>query len=216
MIVAKNTLEAWISALCYVLRHGEDFVDDNNRTCREVLNLGVTIENPEADIARPIRIINGFQKWDYPDIDEIARIILETKLAPEYAYGYGPRIFNFHGKKNQVQEFIIPLLKSNPHSRRATLCLWDPLEDSDPFKRDIPGLVLIDFKQRKSRLNMTVVARSNDLFFGWPANVYQAHVLQKYVAENINCMTGSITTLSISAHIFQDQFPYARKITKMA
>jgi len=213
---ATTVFEAWKQALSQILKHGIDFTDENKRLCREVLNLSIEIDHPEIDATRPIIVLNGFQKWDYPGFDDIARTVLDSNLAPEYSYSYGPRLFSFQQKKNQINDFIIPLLKNTPDSRRAVLTLWDPLEDSNPLKRDMPGLVAIDFKLRNNRLNMTAVLRSNDMFFGWPANIYQMHVLQQYIAEKLGCRTGSITTFSTSAHIFQDQFPYIKKILKMA
>lgn len=215
MIRTVTTFEAWKSALSHVLKKGIDFSDENNRVCREVLNLQVEVERPELDTARPITAMNSFQKWDYPSLEDIAHVILDSKLSPEYSYSYGPRLFSFQGVKNQVNDFVIPLLKSIPNSRRATLCLWDPLEDSNTLKRDVPGMIMIDFKLRNNKLNTTTIIRSNDLFFGWPANIYQTHVIQKYVAESLNCKLGSITTISTSAHIFQDQFTYIKKILKM-
>jgi thymidylate synthase len=210
-----TTFEAWKAILAYVLKNGVDFTDENERVCREFLNLMIEIDHPEIDATRPITVLNSFQKWDYPGFDDIARTVLDSNLAPEYSYSYGPRLFSFQQQKNQVNDFIIPLLKHTPNSRRAVLTLWDPLEDSNPLKRDMPGVVMIDFKLRKGRLNLTCVVRSNDMFFGWPANVYQMHVLQQYVAEKLGVKTGSITTFSTSAHIFQDQFVYIKKILKM-
>ncbi len=213
---ATTVFEAWKTALTHVLKHGTDFTDENKRTCREILNLTIEIDHPEIDATRPITVLNTFQKWDYPSFDDIARTVLDSNLSPEYSYSYGPRLFAYQQKKNQINDFIIPLLKNNQNSRRAVLTLWDPIEDSNPLKRDMPGIVAIDFKLRNNKLNMTVVIRSNDMLFGWPANIYQTHVLQQYVAERIGCQTGSITTFSTSAHIFQDQLPYIKKILKMA
>ena len=210
-----TVFESWKVALAFVLKNGSDFTDENERVCRETLNLTIQIENPEIDAVRPITTLNSFQKWDYPTFEDIAHVMLDSKLAPEYSYSYGPRLFGFQQKINQVHDFIIPLLRKTPNSRRAIMCLWDPIEDSNPNKRDIPGVIMLDFKLRKGKLNMTGVVRSNDLFFGWPANIYQMHVLQKYVAEKLGVRTGSITTISTSAHMFQDQFPYIRKILRM-
>jgi thymidylate synthase len=61
---------------------------------------------------------------------------------------------------------------------------------------------------------MTAVIRSCDLFFGWPANIYQLYVLQKYVSEKVNCEIGTLSTFLASAHIFEDQFENIKKILK--
>ncbi len=215
MIKTKNAMDAWKECLNLILDEGKDYKDENNRVCRELLNIVVEIENPAEDVAAPIHTLNRFHKWDYPPLDRIAHIILDKKLAPEYAYSYGPRLFNFQNTFNQVDEFVIPLLKENPDSRRAILNFWDVSKDSKTIKRDIPSLIMLDCKLRDNKLNVTGIIRSNDVFFGWPANMYQIHVLQQYIASKVGCKTGSITTISTSAHIFRDQFPYIETILRM-
>lgn len=214
IIREKTTLEAWKSALAFILKSGRDFKDESSRICREYLNLVVEVENAAKEVNSPINILNSFKHWKYPPIAEITNIMLAPKLAPDYSYSYGPRIFNFQNKINQVNDFIIPLLKEVPNSRRAIISFWDPVQDSNTMKRDIPGLVSVDFKLRENRLNLVAVIRSNDLFFGWPANIYQLFTLQEYVRKKVGCESGSITTFSTSAHIFQDQFKYIKEVLK--
>jgi len=212
MIDKKTTTEAWKEALRLVINNGVDFMDENNRVCRESFNLLIRIENPKDDIKNPIKILNTFKHWKYPPYEEIAQVMLTSKTSPDYAYSYGSRIFNFADKKDQINDYIIPLLKENPNSRRATITIWDPIEDSNVINRDVPGLIMIDFKLRQNKLNAVAVIRSNDLFFGWPANIYQLYELQCYIAKKLKCEMGNLDTFSISAHIFSDQFEYIKKI----
>jgi thymidylate synthase len=211
MISKKYAIEAWKESLRYILENGVEFQDEYRRTCREVFNLLIRIESQE-DITKPIKILNEFKNWKYPPLEEISKVILSNKLAPDYAYSYGPRIFNFQKKIDQVNDFIIPLLKEKPSSRKATITLLDPVEDSNMVKRDIPGLVTIDFKLRQGKLNITAVIRSNDMFFGWPANIYQLFVLQDYVRKKLGCDAGKMDTFSISAHVFNDQKEYIDRV----
>ena len=62
----------------------------------------------------------------------------------------------------------------------------------------------IYFKIIDNELTVTTVIRSNDMFIGWPANIYQIYLLQQYVAKAIGIKTGSITTISHSAHVFDE------------
>jgi thymidylate synthase len=215
MIKTKTTMNAWKECLNLILDQGKDFKDENNRVCREMLNIVVEIESPSNDVAEPIHALNRFHKWDYPPLDKIAHVIMNKKLAPEYAYSYGPRLFNYQNLHNQVDDFIIPLLKENPESRRAILDFWDVKQDSQVGKKAIPALIMLDCKLRDGKLNIVGIIRSNDVFFGWPANMYQLHVLQQYIASKAGCKPGSITTISTSAHIFRDQFPYIETILRI-
>ncbi len=211
-IKSETIVDAWKSSLRYVFESGEDFTDENKRVCREVLNLVIDVKNPKDDITRAVEILNSFKKWVYPPLDEIADLILSRKLSPTYSYSYGPRLFNFHNLINQIDNFLIPLLKRNSFSRRGIVLVWNPIQDSNIYKRDVPGLISIYFKIRKQRLNATIVIRSNDLFFGWPANLYQLFVLQDYIGKKLGYKTGSLTTFSNSAHIFKDQFEDIQKL----
>ncbi len=210
-IETETTTEAWKRALKYVFENGKDF-EDNNRVCREVLNLTIKIKSPEKDITGPIEILNSFKKWVYPPLEEIKNIIQSKNLAPVYSYIYGPRIFNYRNKVDQIDDFVIPLLKNTRESRRAVVTLWDPEEDASIYKKGVPGLISLDFKLRKNRLNITAVIRSNDLFFGWPANIFQIYSLQELMVKKLDCFPGSITIFSTSIHIFKDQFEDLKKV----
>ena len=210
-IESESTLTAWKNALNLVLNEGTDF-EDENRVCREVLNLSIKIKKPEKDINKPIEILNSLKKWVYPPLDEIEDIILSKKFSPVYRFVYGPRLFNFDDTVDQINNFIIPLLESNKDSRRAVVTLWNPKHDSDIFNKSVPGLISLDFKLRNNRLNVTAIIRSNDLFFGWPANVYQIYCLQEYVRKKLNCLPGSLTTFSTCIHVYKDQIEDIKQI----
>ena len=108
--------------------------------------------------------------------------------------------------------FLIPLLKSRPESGRSILVPWDTKKDARTDADEVPGIVAFDFKLRDGALNATAIIRNNDVFFGWPANVYQTYVLQKYVASKLGCRIGTLSILSCSAHIYEDLMSYVRKV----
>lgn len=212
IIECDSAVECWKKMLKLAMDNGNDFTDENKRICREMNNVQVTVSSKAVDIDKPINILNSFEEWKYPPLKEIKNVMFAINPTPDYAYSYGPRIFNFQKKINQINNFIIPVLQSKPSSRKAIVSLWDPVEDSNKVNPEAPGLVILDFKLRDNRLNVTAVIRSNDLFFGWPANIYQIRVIQDYVASKLGCDIGQITTFSVSAHVFPDQMEYIRKI----
>ena len=79
---------------------------------------------------------------------------------------------------------------------------------------DVPAMIMMNFNIINDLVCVTSLVRSNDLFFGWPANIYQSHVLQDYISKKLGLKNGSLTTISISAHIFEDQFEYIKKLVK--
>ena len=212
MIINANTcIEAWKKSLKYIIDEGEDFTDNDNRVCRETLNLVVNIEQPELDNDKVIDLMKQFE-WIYPTIEELSAIMFNKEYHVIYEFSYGPRIFNFLGQKDQINDFIIPILKTNPNSRRAVISLFNPYTDSDIMNSNIPSLMFIHFKIKNNKLNCTFFIRSNDFFIGWPGNIYQIYLLQKYVADKLNIKTGVLTTISCSAHVFHEHFDNIKKI----
>ena len=211
IINEKTCIETWKKSLKYILENGSDFTDKDGRVCREVLNLIVNIEDPDKDYDKPIDLMKGFE-WIYPTTEELSTIIFNREDLAIYEFSYGPRIFNFMGKKDQINDYVIPLLKNDSNSRRAIISLFNPAADSDMVNKNIPSLMFIHFKIREGKLNTTCFIRSNDFFIGWPGNIYQIYLLQKYVADKLNIKTGVLSTISSSAHIFQEYFDNINKI----
>lgn len=210
-ILASDAAEAWKLALKFVLENGKDFVDYDGRVCREVLNMGIEIKNPKESISKPIGILSNLEIGAYPLIDEVIETLFRKDNPGIYDYCYGPRIFNYHGV-DQIHNYVIPLLKANPNSRRAVISLWDPTEDSKVERRNVVGWMVSDFKIRENKLHLTFYARSIDLFIGWPVNVYQQYILMEKVAREVNVGIGSLTTMISSVHIFLE---YGDKINKV-
>ena len=212
MIKKENTINAWKHSIRFLLQEGNDFKDKDGRLCREIFNLKIDIEEPWKDITTPIELISDSKNWVYPRIDEIANSTLSRKHSPGHIYIYGERIFNFENKINQIDEFIIPLLRKDPLSRRAILNLWNPNKDSNEFNKEIPSIINGIFIVDDQNINVTVTIRSQNLYFGFPANIYQIYLLQEYIAQRLNKNTGKITLFILSAHIFEENFEDARRV----
>ncbi|MBN2053069.1 hypothetical protein JW756_06195 [Candidatus Woesearchaeota archaeon] len=203
-IIKNSAIDAWKSALKMIKEHGRKVIDHDNRLSQELLNISIIINNPAEDITKPIDAMKELKKWVYPELEELEDVMFKKEASSFYYYTYGARIFNYANTKNQIDDFIIPLLKKDPNTRRAVVMIYHPVSDSKINIKESPGMLSIMFKIVDKKLNLTVVIRSNDMFIGWPANIYQIYLLQKYVTESIGIETGSITTISHSAHVFQE------------
>jgi len=182
------------------------------KICKEVLNVSATIEFTE-DILKPLETLSKFNKWVYPDSEEIKKSILFKENSSEYYYNYGKRAF-YMDKINQIDDFVIPILKKNPNSKRAVVVFYAPKRDTLPLRKETPGIIMIQFMIRNNKLSSTMVIRSNDMFHGWPANIAQAYFLTKYVADELHYPISSISTFSVSAHIFEEQFEDIKKVLR--
>src|SRR3989344_1582136 len=111
-----------------------------------------------------------------------------------------------------LEELKSSILKKDSTSKRGIVVFYGPEKDTLPLKKETPGMVMMNFNIRNKKLHATVVIRSNDLFYGWPCNIVQAYFLADYISRELNVQIGSITTISISAHLFEEQFEYINKI----
>jgi thymidylate synthase (methanogen type) len=206
MIKKENVMDAWKNSMRYLMQEGFDFIDKDSRLGREVLNLKIEIENATEDITSPIEILSDSKDWVYPRIDEIANSTLTRKHNPGHVYIYGQRIFNYDFSINQLDKFIIPLLRKDKLSRRALINIWDPKLDSKVFNKEVPSITQVQYIIKDEKIEITAIIRSLNLFFGFPANIYQIFLLQEYVAQRLNKELGKITLFILSAHLFEDRF----------
>jgi thymidylate synthase len=213
-IIARTSKEAWIKSIQHIIANGTEH-ELNKGKIKQVLNLNLIINEPEIDITEPISIISRSDKWLYPTIDEIKKFFLMKKIMHPYGYTYGQRMFNFNNGVNQIDDFIIPYIsdKKNKNTRRLFVSLWDPTEDSKlDLKMEMPGLVGIWFKMVDNQITATAIIRNNDCFIGFPANLYQIHLLQKYISEKTGYETGHIVFYSLSIHVYLDHIEDIKKM----
>lgn len=197
-----KVIEAWHHALKKIQQEGIAFTDDEKRTCYEVENMTVRVDDL-SDVKKPLQWLRTQSDWYYPTDQELQKMLFGN-IEEDLLYSYGSRLFRFQKEINQLDGYIIPLLKENPNSRRAIAILADPLIDELPQQNFI-SLLSVWFRIVNNKLCLSAVIRSSDFVLGWPANIYQAHLLQQYVAQKLNVSAGSITTISLSAHYFANE-----------
>jgi thymidylate synthase len=201
-IIKEEATDAWIDAIKKIREEGETIKGE--REIVEVPNMIITVKNPNKDITRPVEILRGLKNIVYPELNELEDVIFRKEASKTQSYTYGARIFNYSNTKDQVEEFIIPLLKKDPSTKRAIIVLYQPLHDSKISSQERPCLISIHFRMNRGRLNVSAVLRSNEMLMGWPANIYQISLLQKRITDEVGAETGTITTISHSAHIYKD------------
>ncbi|HLP79166.1 MAG TPA: thymidylate synthase [Acidobacteriota bacterium] len=214
-ITAETAMDVWCKALSQIQQNGKEYIERNNRSCIEMRNLLLTIERCDQTILEPIHVLTRSDKWIYPDLGDVAQVILSPKSASSYDYSYGKRLFSTSDAVNQIDGFVVPILQKDPTSRKAVALLFDPQTDSNPLNKENPSMIAFDFKIRDGKLHITGFIRSSDMFIGWPANIYQMYVIQEYVAKKLHVPLGSMTTISTSAHIFAEHLVDIAKILKI-
>lgn len=114
--------------------------------------------------------------------------------------GYGPRLFGAGGD-DQVQN-VIDLLKRKPSSRRAVIQLFSASDLREDYK-DIPCTCTLQFFIRKTRLDLLVYMRSNDVFLGFPHDVFAFTMLQELMARSLSVRLGTYRHAVGSLHLYE-------------
>jgi thymidylate synthase len=208
-ITSTTAKHGWMELLSAIQRDGRVYTDQDGRECKELLNVLLSISAP-TDALDIVREMQRQPTWVYPSPEELKSIILGSTLQGAHEYSYVPRIF---GKVNQIDGFIIPLLKASPQSRRAVVMLYQPDTDSKLASKNVPGLISIQFRVLGA-LEVTCHIRSNDVFIGFPANIFQMRCLQEYVAQRLGIEAGAMHLFSGSAHVFTEYSEQLQHVTK--
>jgi thymidylate synthase (methanogen type) len=212
-IKAKTTFDAWIQGLRYIWSVQSTYVDHHKLTCKEVFGLTVEVESMES-VSEPIAYLSKEESFMYPSLSEIADSMLNPQKHSAYDYSYGNRLFM---PMNQIDDVIIARLKEQASSRRAIAIAYDVSIDSQASThRELPSLISVSARIVGDTIQLHAVFRSTDFFFGWPANIYQLSVLSQYIAHKLSKKVGSITTHSISGHVFEDYAPYVTRLLKQS
>ncbi|WP_129597037.1 thymidylate synthase [Methanohalophilus profundi] len=203
IIKADTISDAWYRGLNIIWNHGENVTDERGSKIREFMNLMVVIDDPytneiPADIA-----------WNQERLDEYAKQLITGDNPQDFEYTYGQRLRNWDERVDQIS-YVIDKLKTSKSTRRATAVTWIPYIDTEVD--EVPCMILDDFKVRNNRLHMTTLFRSHDFAGAYPANLYGLSQLLKYVAQNTGYETGTITTISVSAHIYEHDWDRIEKI----
>lgn len=102
-------------------------------------------------------------------------------------------------------------LRNDPDTRQATIVFFDPFKDYRETK-DKPCTNLIRFMIRDGKLNMTTFMRSNDVWFGYPYDVFNFTMLQEIMASLLNVEVGIYTHIADSFHIYEMHFEKAMEV----
>ena len=95
-------------------------------------------------------------------------------------------------------------LKKHKHTRHAAISIYDGKEH-DQFATDTPCTYAVQFTILHGRLNMSVVMRSNDLWYGFCNDQYQFSMLQKMIADSLKIDSGTYYHFVHNIHLYNDK-----------
>lgn len=103
-------------------------------------------------------------------------------------------------------------LENDPDTRQAVITLWDPTFDNSPGKRDYPCTVALHFAIIDNKLEMTTTMRSNDVWLGFPYDIFQFTQLQWSLARALRISPGIYRHTAWSFHMYATDFASAENI----
>jgi thymidylate synthase len=112
--------------------------------------------------------------------------------------------YGWQWKRNNQLELVIQMLRDDPETRQAAISIYDAKE-WDEYTFDTPCTYAVQFTILHDKLNMSVVMRSNDLWYGFCNDQYQFSSLQMLVAEKLNIPVGTYYHFAHNLHLYNDK-----------
>jgi len=194
-----------------IIQEGVDFADT-----KALFNVGFYITDPMDN-----RIINKERNWK----EEYALAEWQWYLSGDRniaklgeLYGKVPEIWkrmaDKHGNVNSNYGWqwercdqldkVVNLLKRNPNTRQACISIYDGKE-FDSYSYDTPCTYAVQFTILHGRLDMCVVMRSNDLWYGFCNDQYCFSELQRLVSTQLNVEPGTYYHFAHNMHLYNDK-----------
>lgn len=180
----------------------------------ECINAITVIEDPTKCIMRnkirkmPLRYAIGEMLWYMSGKNELKPIQLYTDnwnrmsddgIHVNSNYGY---CIKYKYGFNQW-DYVVNLLREHRETRQALIHIKAP--DNIPSK-DVNCTVALQFIIRDDKLYLTVYMRSNDLWLGFPFDVFQFANMQVLMAMELGCGLGTYTHIAGSLHLYERDF----------
>ena len=127
-------------------------------------------------------------------------------------YGNVNSNYGYQWEREYQLDKIVAQLKNNPETRQAAISIYDGKEIKN-YKKDTPCTYAVQFTVVEDKLNMCVVMRSNDLWFGFCNDQFCFSKLQELVSERTGYKLGTYYHFAHNLHLYYDQLPERNPLT---
>ena len=187
-VKAESVNEAFTDLLEILLLKGNRIeIEQDDKGSRsggrtiELQSLTVLIEKPSPYIKIPDELSKVSQKF-------MDGMLFQSTEKPQ-----SKRVID------QKQD-VIDLLKQRPHTRRASMAVWERTDLTAPYS---VCLAYIQFLIRDGKLHQSAVFRAWDI---WNAMLYNCKgniMLQHEIAEELGVDMGTLAVFTVSAHVYE-------------
>lgn len=209
----KNAREAFIYFYNKINTNGVAFGDT-----KALFNVGFTLEMPSQkniNVLNPNRNFNleyAEAEWQWylsgdPSIDKLGDINGSVPPIWERMADSDRKVRSNYGwqwERNHQLDKVVAMLKSNKDTRQAVISIYDGKEIST-YAKDTPCTYAVQFTILHNKLEMSVLMRSNDLWFGFCNDQYCFASLQELVAERLSIELGSYYHFAHNLHLYNNK-----------
>jgi len=177
------------------------------------------IQNPERKLSK--RFAMGEFIWIMSGKCSLDQIEFYNKRMKDFSddgislHGaYGPRLRHWslqHGDVDQLEN-CLQRLKNDMYTRQASIVILDPAIDFTVKTKDVPCNNYLQFLYREGKLDLLTYVRSNDMFLGFPYDVFEWTMLQEIFACSLNVELGEYHHIVGSLHLYEQDLKKAQNI----
>ena len=221
IIVKSETLdESWLTWFKQMKECSDSIKSRDGQVAAEVINAITVLENPTKNIMTnqvrklSMRYAIGEMLWYLSGNPELKAIQNYTKAWDRMSdngktvnSNYGFLIKDAYGFDQY--EYCKNVLRKDINSRQAIIHIKMPRDTIENPTKDLNCTVCLQFIVRDGKLYCTTYMRSNDLWLGFPYDVFQFTCIQIRMAMELGLDIGSYTHIAGSLHIYERDFKKA-------
>ena len=211
----KTASDAFHDLYWRIVRDGVDFAGT-----KALFNVGFEIQHPAANAILDSKVKRNWSheyaeaEWQWylsgdRNIEKLGELYGKVPaIWKRMADGEGNVNSNYGWQWERASQLdiVIQMLKDNPDTRQAAVSIYDGKEIED-YSYDTPCTYAVQFTVLNNKLNMSVVMRSNDLWYGFCNDQYQFSNLQMLVAHETGYDVGTYYHFAHNLHLYNDKLP---------
>lgn len=205
----KTATEAWLALIIEVSLNGR-VSHPRGMKIREIINNAVQVDMRFPVVLTKHRKLNydfmAAEAWwilsGRSDVESIGR---HCKAIKNFSDD-GETFFGAYGPKITKQlEYVVETLKRDRDSRQAVLTIW---RENPPMTKDVPCTVSVQWLIRDGLLHCVDTMRSNDVWLGFPYDVFNFSMLSWQILERlrdsgIDVQLGTLLLNAGSHHLYE-------------
>ncbi|WP_117211662.1 thymidylate synthase [Allorhizocola rhizosphaerae] len=220
ILYGQSVSELFTTAARWLLEHGSH-VAPRGMATREILGVHLHLTEPRRRLIHlpPARVLNpafavAEAVWIISGSDAAWIFEFNRQLARYADVGvlqgaYGPRLRRWHGV-DQLDRVRRQLLH-DPDTRRGVVTLFDPAKDHSGHS-DVPCTLGFRFFLRGGRLHMHTTMRSQDLWLGFPYDIFTFTLIHELMAGWVGAELGEYRHSVDSLHLYAEHFEIAASL----